>query len=140
MTLLSTLLPQTPPQARARVVTFAGGTAKAEKSKPPRPPILWAGMVGKTFHGWTVLRHAGATKKREVIVLCRCVCGTERRIHARSIRRGKSRSCGCGQAGSCPASDRRTTNRRRGLPNPPGAVIRARAAGDRRHSMTSKGE
>lgn len=35
------------------------------------------------------------TKGREARWLCRCDCGTEREVKARTLRGGRSRSCGC---------------------------------------------
>jgi hypothetical protein len=48
--------------------------------------------AGTLYGFWTTLEdydHASA------MVLCRCKCGRERRVYARSLRRGLSMSCGC---------------------------------------------
>lgn len=56
-------------------------------------------VPGRTFGRWTLLESADAlstTKK----VLCRCKCGTERRVALRSLIDRRSRSCGeCGSRG-----------------------------------------
>lgn len=52
------------------------------RRKKPRAPI--------TFGRWTVL---GKLSGR--VVLCRCSCGTKRIVNVSTLRRGKSRSCGC---------------------------------------------
>jgi len=51
-------------------------------------------FTGRTFGRWTVLHRDG--KKNEAIAyLCRCQCGTERRLQASWLNTGKSASCGC---------------------------------------------
>lgn len=50
-------------------------------------------LTGKDFSYWHVLKKvsdSGAAKW-----LCRCKCGTERVVLARSLKPGASRSCGC---------------------------------------------
>ena len=50
-------------------------------------------LSGKRFGRWTVLERVpgnGAAKWR-----CRCQCGTERIVLARSLKAGVSQSCGC---------------------------------------------
>ena len=54
---------------------------------------------------WTVLGEAGRSKRNQRYVLCRCVCGTERRVMWDSIRKGVSKSCGC--KGKCGAAKAR---------------------------------
>ena len=51
---------------------------------------------------WTVLGEAGRNKRGQRYVLCRCVCGVERKVMWDSIRRGLSKGCGC--KGKCGAS------------------------------------
>ena len=49
--------------------------------------------AGDTFGKWTALEDYDRTDGR---VLCRCECGTERRVYARLLDSGGSRSCNCG--------------------------------------------
>lgn len=49
--------------------------------------------VGDIFGKWTALESCTAQKQ---FVLCRCECGTERRVQAEKLITGRSRSCGCG--------------------------------------------
>jgi len=53
-----------------------------------------APYTGETFGRWVVIapRRAGSG---EVSVLCRCACGTSKRVGVSALRRGKSLSCGC---------------------------------------------
>jgi hypothetical protein len=60
-----------------------------------------ADLAGKVFDRWTVLDQ----RKRRIVpggtvILwrCRCSCGTERYVTGRSLRDGRSRSCGCFRA------------------------------------------
>lgn len=48
---------------------------------------------GSVFGLWTVLEPD--PHRRHGRVLCRCVCGTERRVLVDNLIRGLSRSCGC---------------------------------------------
>lgn len=43
---------------------------------------------------WTLLP---ITEKRRIgrYVLCRCICGTEKFVESKSLKRGSSKSCGC---------------------------------------------
>ena len=52
-------------------------------------PLFEAGAV---FGMWTALEPCAAQKQ---FVLCRCECGTERRVSGEKLIRGLSRSCGC---------------------------------------------
>lgn len=51
-------------------------------------------MVGKKFNRWTVLEELGVTNRRRYW-LCRCDCGTVKRISSQSVISGHSQSCGC---------------------------------------------
>lgn len=54
-------------------------------------------LVGKTFGMLTILQHYSCkplTGKTKYTVLARCVCGTEKIIDERSVRRGRVVSCG----------------------------------------------
>lgn len=50
---------------------------------------------GKRFGYWTILHRAGKDKYGNAMWMCRCVCGTEKRVHVGDLRRGMSRNCGC---------------------------------------------
>ena len=47
-------------------------------------------MIGSKFNRWTVLEIMD--KK---FVLCRCECGTEKKVNKGNVRAGLSKSCGC---------------------------------------------
>lgn len=47
-----------------------------------------------TFGEWTVLDDSEGTRSRSHW-LCRCVCGTERRVLVRYLFEGRSKGCGC---------------------------------------------
>ncbi len=52
--------------------------------------------IGKKYGRWTVLKNLGVglnTTRR--YYLCRCDCGTERKVGLDFLRRGESTSCGC---------------------------------------------
>jgi hypothetical protein len=52
---------------------------------------------GLTFGRWTVLAEVDRLGKLKCF-LCRCACGTERRVAGSHLRRGRSKSCGCQNA------------------------------------------
>ncbi len=54
-----------------------------------------ADLSGQSFGEWTVLALAGRDKCRNRRWLCRCSCGTEKRVGAIALKNGNSRSCGC---------------------------------------------
>lgn len=51
--------------------------------------------TGKTFGRWTAIERSGSTKSRDAMWLCRCECGTERRVASAGLVHGVSKSCGC---------------------------------------------
>ena len=51
-------------------------------------------LNGKQFGRWTVIELTGK-KNQEYYWKCRCECGTEREVAGSSLRKGKSKSCGC---------------------------------------------
>lgn len=61
--------------------------------------------LGQRFGLWTVLEHAGKNANNQSYYLCRCDCGTEKRIRGTSLklgsRRGGTLSCGCFQRQVC---------------------------------------
>lgn len=52
-------------------------------------------LSGKRFGRWTVLPECHRGKKGARMWKCRCDCGTERMVLARSLKSGASVSCGC---------------------------------------------
>jgi hypothetical protein len=50
-------------------------------------------LTGRTFHDWTVVRRAGASKAKKALWLCRCRCGAESEVVASQLVRGTSRRC-----------------------------------------------
>jgi hypothetical protein len=62
-------------------------------SKRDRSPRHF-NLSGKKFGRWTALSYT-STSIEEAAWICRCDCGTERRVLAKSLRSGQSRSCGC---------------------------------------------
>lgn len=58
-------------------------------------------LTGRHFGRWTVIGLAshgvatGSGKRKPVEWLCRCACGTERRISTSTLNSGKTSSCGC---------------------------------------------
>jgi hypothetical protein len=53
--------------------------------------------VGQKFHRWTVIGDAVSDANNLKNWLCRCECGTERRVRHYLLTAGKSKSCGCFQ-------------------------------------------
>lgn len=54
---------------------------------------------GERFGKWTVIGRADS-QNGSPRWYCRCECGTERAIRANALRKGKSKSCGCGHQGN----------------------------------------
>lgn len=54
-----------------------------------------AGLAGRTFGRWTVLRRVGTDKWRSPTWGCRCECGTIRNVTGVRLKNGRSKSCGC---------------------------------------------
>jgi hypothetical protein len=52
-------------------------------------------LTGQKFGRLTVLYQNGKTKNRSIIWHCKCDCGKEKDIDGHSLRRGKTKSCGC---------------------------------------------
>jgi hypothetical protein len=55
-------------------------------------------ITGHRFGKWTAIRKVGSGRPQGAIYLCKCDCGTERQVPAKSLRYGKSTNCGCGRA------------------------------------------
>lgn len=51
-------------------------------------------LVGQKLGRWVVVGDAGSRGERR-LWLCRCECGTERRVLGGALTSGSSRSCGC---------------------------------------------
>lgn len=52
-------------------------------------------LTGQKFGRWTVLERTESLNNHDTTWLCRCDCGTERRVLAKNLRNGRSKSCGC---------------------------------------------
>ena len=52
-------------------------------------------IQGQKFGRWTVLEKIKVEGKKEAYWLCRCDCGTERKVLGKNLRNGRSTSCGC---------------------------------------------
>lgn len=52
-------------------------------------------LAGKRFSAWLVLSYSGMNDIGQSTWLCRCDCGTERRVVAQTLRLGLTNSCGC---------------------------------------------
>lgn len=64
-------------------------------------PRKYEDLSGKKFHKLTVLEFAGRDKWHKVLWKCQCDCGNTTVTHARSLKNGHTKSCGClqGDAG-----------------------------------------
>jgi len=51
--------------------------------------------MGNRYGRWTVIARAENDKGGLACWLCRCECGAERAVRGASLRRGRSKSCGC---------------------------------------------
>lgn len=52
-------------------------------------------LTGKKFGAWIVIAYGGMNENDHSTWLCRCACGTVRRVVAQPLRDGKTLSCGC---------------------------------------------
>ena len=52
-------------------------------------------LTGQRFGRLVVLERAGHSSSNDVLWMCQCDCGTRKIINGRSLRRGKTLSCGC---------------------------------------------
>lgn len=52
-------------------------------------------ITGLRFGRWSVLRRNGVDTDNKAMWLCRCDCGRESIVLGKSLRSGKSLSCGC---------------------------------------------
>jgi hypothetical protein len=51
--------------------------------------------VGQKYGKWTVLEYAGMDQKQNHMWLCKCDCGTIRKVRGTALRAGESKCCGC---------------------------------------------
>jgi hypothetical protein len=47
------------------------------------------------YNSWTIIEHCKTEKYGERKVICRCDCGTEKKLRFKSVKYGKTKSCGC---------------------------------------------
>jgi len=53
-------------------------------------------LTGRTFGRWTVLSRANNTEKwGHIQWWCLCQCGYKARVQGKTLKSGRSRSCGC---------------------------------------------
>lgn len=52
-------------------------------------------LSGKKFGRWTVLQESGRNKHNHLLWLCQCACGKKVIVLGDSLRKGRSKSCGC---------------------------------------------
>ena len=72
----------------------------------------WIDLKGQRFERLTVVRLLKERgKQQQAIWLCRCSCGTTRKVCTYSLRRGKTKSCGCYNRDA-------TSNRQKGIKRP----------------------
>jgi len=72
-------------------------------------------MIGLRYARLTVIGNAPMEGRRGM-VLCKCVCGAEKVIEARRVRKGLTKSCGCLQRDMSRAYYRRKGSMPRGDP------------------------
>lgn len=77
-----------------------GDPGTAERRKWTRVEI----KTGAVFDRWTAAEDYGQDLS-DPFVLCRCECGTERKVRAHQLVAGSTRSCGCRRRGSRPKPD-----------------------------------
>jgi len=64
--------------------------------KPIVPPrILYRDLTGLKNNRWTVIEHAGKSASGANMWLCKCECGTLKKVSGTNVSTGKSKSCGC---------------------------------------------
>lgn len=54
-------------------------------------------ITGQRFGKWQVIEYTGKVKFSSAVWLCKCDCGTVREVTSASLRRGDTKSCGCGK-------------------------------------------
>jgi hypothetical protein len=72
---------------------------RSDQRRPQHSPPPTSAVAGQQFGGLIYLGPAGRDGKNRLLWLCRCNCGTEQAFNASNVKRGKSKSCGCGRGG-----------------------------------------
>ncbi len=54
-------------------------------------------IAGQRYGSWTALHRDGYIYGKQVAWICRCECGTVRRLGGSNLRRGETTNCGCQQ-------------------------------------------
>lgn len=67
---------------------------KETNPKTKRKKIAPEDIIGKNFGSWYVVEKAECSKRGQ-LYLCKCKCGTERKITAGNLINGFTTSCGC---------------------------------------------
>ena len=52
-------------------------------------------LTGKSFDRWVVLERIESTLNGDAVWMCKCECGVKRAVLSKSLRTGRSKSCGC---------------------------------------------
>lgn len=65
---------------------------KTDGRKSPKSAVE---IQGKKFGRWTVIRREENNARNRTVWLCKCDCGTERKVLGSVLKNGRSRSCGC---------------------------------------------
>lgn len=52
-------------------------------------------LVGQKFNRWTVIRRVKSAKSNYILWECICECGEKRALPGYTLRKGRSKSCGC---------------------------------------------
>ena len=52
-------------------------------------------LVGRKFGRWTVLEYSHNNAHREPVWVCKCDCGTIKKVVGANLKSGISKSCGC---------------------------------------------
>lgn len=70
--------------------------------------LVKVSLKGRRFGRWTVLRSAGRNKWHQAMWICRCDCGTRKRVVGWTLTsdKWKTRSCGCAKSDACRNSHR----------------------------------
>lgn len=68
-----------------------GGAPFLENAMAPVLDIL----PGQWFGRWQTVEEQPPNKLRQIMWLCKCTCGVQRKVPATRLRRGRSLGCGC---------------------------------------------
>lgn len=86
-------------------VRLLAARAQQERRRRERGAVPWPQRklsVAATYGAWVVLRELVDRRERDRMVLCRCVCGTEKAVRLSHLRSGRSAHCS-----RCSARERR---------------------------------